>query len=415
MRRNLEQLAWVILLASFFVCVGLTVATPLSVRWFFLYAPLGQPVTLEVQRAPLSVTWAGRGEPISVAQDRSDVPERTIVATNSSSGRLVVHAPRADESFIATIQIYEETEVVLSSARSPRFPASRLPHQITLEVKAGRVRISVPDDGDRPTVVEVHTPQGQVTLTEGKYEVKVNGTTMETTARDGQAQLTSNTGQVVSLGPAKRAIVDDEQVIGLLPAARNLIANGDFSAPLEEGWVSYNKQDEEPPGSVSVVTDRGGEAANFYRDGSDHAEVGIRQKINYDVHDFTSLELHLAVQIKGQNVPVCGTLGSECPVMVRIEYKDAAGADREWLQGFYWLPDTGASEEPNPLVCKTCNTRNPHIKAPQDTWYAYLSPNLIPLLSQDGRAPTTIRAITIYASGHAYHSMVADVELIGQE
>jgi len=36
-------------------------------------------------------------------------------------------------------------------------------------------------------------------------------------------------------------------------------------------------------------------------------------------------------------------------------------------------------------------------------------------LSQDGRAPTTIRAITIYASGHAYHAMIADVELTGQE
>jgi hypothetical protein len=415
MRRNREQLAWVVLLASFFVCVGLTVAAPLSIRWFILYSTIGQQVTLEVQRAPLSVTWAGRGQPVSVAEDKDDVPERTIVATNSTSGRLVIHAPETEGSLIATVQIYEETEVVLSSARAPRFPASRLPHKIILEVQAGRVRVSIPGDGTRYTVVEVRAPQGAVTLTEGAYEVKVNGTTMETTVRDGQAIVIGDAGPPALFGPAERAIIGDGQSIDRQSAPRNLIANGDFQAPLEDGWIRGSEQDEEPPGSVNIVTDGGWEAANFYRDGRGHAEVSIRQKINHDVRDFTSLELHLAVKIKGQNVPVCGTLGSECPVMVRIEYKDAHGANREWLQGFYWLPDTGASGEPNPSVCKTCSTRNPHIKVPQDTWYVYLSPNLIPLLSQDGRAPTTIRAVTIYASGHTYHSMVADVELTGQE
>ncbi len=415
MRRNLEQLAWVILLASFFLCVGITAAAPLSIRWFILYSPIRQQATLEVQRAPLSVTWAGRGQPVSVAKDRDDVPERTIVATNSTSGRLVIRAPETDGLLIATVQIYEETQVVLSSARSPRFPASRLPHKITLEVQAGRVRVSVPGDGSRPTVVEARTPQGIVTLTEGEYEVKVNGTTMEITVRDGQATVIGDAGSPALFGPVERAIISDGQLVDRQSAPRNLIANGNFGALLEDGWIRDSEQDEEPPGSVNIVADEGREAADFYRDGSGHAEVSIRQEINYDVQDFTSLELRLAVKIKEQNVPVCGTLGSECPVMVRIEYKDAHGADREWLQGFYWLPDMGASEKPNPLVCKTCSTRNPHIKVPQDTWYAYLSPNLIPLLSQDGRAPTTIWAITIYASGHAYHSMVADVELTGQE
>ena len=413
MRRNLEQLAWVVLLTSFFLCVGLTVITPLGIRWFILQSCVGQQVLLEVQRAPLSVTLAGRGQPVSVAENSDKITAGTIIATNATSGRLVMHAPQANGSLIATVQIYQDTKVALLSAQSPRFPASRLPHKIVLEVMVGRMRINVPGDRGRSTVVEVHTPQGAATLTEGSYEIKVNGTTIETTVRDGQAKVTSNNRQTMSFGSAKRVIVDDEQIVGPLSAACNLITNGDFQAPLGDGWLSYHEQEEEPPGNVAIVTGEGGEAADLYRDGSDHAEVGIRQEINYDVRDFTTLELHLAVQIKEHNVPVCGTYGSECPVIVRIDYKDAHGANREWLQGFYALPETGAHE--NPAVCVTCSTRNEHIRVPKNTWYPYLSPNLIPLLSQDGRAPTMIRAITIYASGHTYHSMVAGVELTGQE
>ncbi|MBE9508889.1 MAG: hypothetical protein IMY86_12685, partial [Chloroflexi bacterium] len=127
-----------------------------------------------------------------------------------------------------------------------------------------------------------------------------------------------------------------------------------------------------------------------------------------------SLRLHLAVHIVEHSIPVCGEKGSECPVMVRVVYEDANGAEQEWLQGFYSQPNTGASE--NPLVCVTCSTKNPHIQVREDTWYPYLSPNLIPQLSsQDGEPPTMIKSITIYASGHAFHSMITELELIGYE
>jgi hypothetical protein len=36
-------------------------------------------------------------------------------------------------------------------------------------------------------------------------------------------------------------------------------------------------------------------------------------------------------------------------------------------------------------------------------------------LSQDGEVPKAIGSITIYASGHAYHSTIAEVQLIGEE
>ena len=82
MRKNPERLAWVVLLTSFFICIGLTVAVPLGVRAFILFSQVGQNVSLEVERGPMRVTWAGRGEPIAIAEKRDDIPERTIVTTD---------------------------------------------------------------------------------------------------------------------------------------------------------------------------------------------------------------------------------------------------------------------------------------------------------------------------------------------
>jgi hypothetical protein len=409
MRDNPERLAWVVVLTSFFACIGLIVAVPLSARHYILHARIPQNITLEVQQGPLRVTLAGRGAPVAIDEDRGDIPERTIVATDATAGRLAMRAPQASDSVVATVQLYDDTETVLSSARSPRFPASQLPHEVILEVKAGRVRVNVFNDNERSTVVQVQTPHGTATLTEGSYEVKVNGTTTEVTVRDGQANATHGMEQAVSLGPAERAIIDaqKEEIAGPLPAARNLIHNGDFQSPLENGWTieSQQKDPEQPLGTARIITDSGREAVEFYRDGSNHAEVSIRQEINYDVRDFTFLQLHLDVRIVSQNIAGfggCGYLGTECPIIVLLEYKDVYGTDREWLHGFYtgepagdWVINWWAEQYQS------------------EDWQTYDSDNLMRELSDT--PPSLIKSLTIYASGHSFHAMTTQVELLAQE
>ena len=123
--------------------------------------------------------------------------------------------------------------------------------------------------------------------------------------------------------------------------------------------------------------------------------------------------LHALLQIADHNVPVCGSLGSECPLMIKIFYEDAAGADQEWLQGFYLRPDPNTPG--NQPFCVACTVPYEHIRVPDVTWYTFDSESLIPLLSRDGNAPTIIQSITIYASGHSYRSAIAELDLIGQE
>lgn len=412
MRTNPERLAWFILLGSFFACVTLAVMAPLSVRWYVRNSMATQAVSLQVQRGPLSVVRGGRGRPVSVADSSDDVLEGSrIKAPNGASGRLLIQPSESYESApIATIQLYDETEVVLSSAKSPRFSRSGLPHQIALEMEAGRLRINVFGDSERPTKVEVRTAHGTVTLTEGSYEVKINSVT-EATVRYGQAEITNQAGETLILGPRERALVGTISIDGPLPAARNLVQNGNFQEPLDVGWETYSEQADpkQPPGEVDItVASVGNEerrVVEFYRNAVNHAEVGIRQEIGYDVRDFSSLELHMASRIISENIlglGGCGTLGSECPIIVRLDYKDIQGNDHEWLHGLY----VGQPADGWPI-------HSWHEQVQPGTWQPYNTGNLMEELAET--PPALIQGITIYASGHSFHAMVTEVELLAQE
>jgi hypothetical protein len=407
MNSNPERVAWVVMLFSLFACVSLAVLTPLAVRQHVLYAEENQNVALEVQRPPLRVTLSGRGQTEAATEDRDELPPRSIVATDSTAGRLVMHAPREDETVVATAQLYDNTEVVLVSAKSPRYSSSRLPHYVTLQVNTGRVRISVSSGTWRPAVTEVRTAQGVILLTEGSYEVKVNGGTSEVTVRDGHAELSHKSGESAQLDTAQRATFEANGILSPLPAARNLVANGDFKVPLADSWSTYLEvtDPEQPSGRLEIVSEQGREAVDFERVGTNHAEVGIRQDIDYDVRDFTSLEVHLAVRIINQNIAGyggCGYLSSECPIIVVMDYKDIYGTDRQWRRGFY----TGEPHPDWPLYPWT-------EQLSRGTWQTYDSANLMEELS--GFPPAVVKRLTLYASGHSFHARAMEIELLAQE
>jgi len=404
MRDNPERIAWLVLLISFFVCVSSAVAFPLGIRSFVLHSTVDQLVVLDVQRPPLRVTLAGRGEPMALDRER-EIPRATSIATDETSGRLVFQATKNDNLMLATVQLYDYTEVTLSEARSPRFGSSPLSHEMVLELISGRLRITIPGEESRPTSLVVHTDLGQVTLAEGTYEVKVNGSTTEVIVSSGRATIEQPSGDSLSLATSQRASIENGRMYGPLPAARNLIQNGDFQMPLSDSWTVYTEQKESPAPTVRAVIEDGVPAASFYRVGSNHAEAGIYQDVNYDVRDFTYLELRLGVHIIYESIAGfggCGTLSSECPIMVRIDYKDTYGTDREWLQGFY-------IDEPAPdwLIYPWT------LQLPARKWQTYDSGNLMEYW--DDNPPAVIKRVAVYASGHSFHALITDLELLAEE
>ncbi|MCS7177861.1 MAG: hypothetical protein RML46_02485 [Anaerolineae bacterium] len=411
MTQNRERLAWIILLVSFTLCVGLAVGVPLGVRQFLRMATRAQPILLQPLHGTPGLQRGGHGEFIALQSPTWDVPAGSFLVTDSAAQALLTfHAPASGSEVVATVQVYGDTRLRFQSARSPRFGLSSLPHHVGLRVESGRVRITVSPAGGRRTVAKLHTPHLTAELTAGSYEARVYGPFTEFIVREGDAKVVSAGGSVVSLNDNQRTIAQAGPApLEALPTARNLLINGDFRQPLEVGWETYTVEVStiQPPAypitvpaTVQTTTFAGRPAARFFREGIGHAEVGIRQTLNQNVQDLASLILHLNVMVQSQSLPGCGSRGSECPIIVRIDYQDVFGGDQTWYHGFFSSPRA----ETDPLYWWSD-------QIPFQTWVSYDSENLM----QSGAPPAVIKSVTIYASGHSFDALVTEVELLAQE
>jgi hypothetical protein len=409
MRRNPERLAWTVLLISLFMCIGLAVSVPLAVGSIINDSSETAVMTLDVQQGTALVNRIDSAEPIGVTTSLSNLPEGTSIRADENVQALLTIRSPHDNSILETVQIYGSTDLDITRARVPRFQMSPRPHQIDLLTNIGRVRVNVAGGGARPIEATLTTPQARTLLQEGSYAFEVSNDETQVTVRDGLAQVSAQ-GATQDVSPQQRTVVKlNGPPSGILSPERNLVTNGNFRLPLSGTWDTYNdlQNAREQPGTVAIQTVGGQRSAVFERQGAYHAETGIRQTINKNVRDFVSLRLHFVARVFDQDVPVCGQAGSECPLMLRLDYKDQDGTDRSFLQGFYTRQDGSGA---NPTYNTTSGSRNEHRRIPPNVAYTYDSANLMDTLK-----PAQITAITFYASGHSYRSSVAEVELLGEQ
>lgn len=423
MRRNPERLAWIILLLSFAACVFIAISVPLTIRWWIDTSYVGLQVAASVQQGTLQVTCSNSSVPIAITERMEDVcpgvEGSAVLTLSGDQAMLILRTRDAAARAVAEIHLSNDTQVQLVQARAPRFPISSQPYTVIVRLESGRVRLSVPAGLTRRVVLQAHTPTALVQTSAGSVSVQVRQDETQVRAYDGSALVVWKArGEGINLAHLESVVVPPPAgELRAWPPAQDLIVNGDFSAPLADGqgWQIYSKD-------IEVEGQSGGEIAltaldhttllGFTRIGVGHAETGIRQVIDCDVQDVQSLHLRLKLRVLEQDVPVCGTRGTECPLMVKIDYQDAAGELRSWLQGFYSMLDPARV---NPPFCTICYPRADHFRVEQGAWYVYDSPNLIPLLSQAGPPPARILAVTLYASGHTYQAQVARIELLAQK
>jgi len=423
MNRNYERLAWTVLLISFTLCVILVVGVPLAIQWYVRYSYAGQIVSLDVQDGNLLVTCPGTDVPIGIVNRQEDVCQGRdniqILAGPTDQGLLTIRPRNTLTSTLAAVQIYRGSRITLQQATTPRFPdLSAEPDRVTIQMNSGRIRVTIPPSLARVMVFQINTPQALVQLSDGSVSVEVSQQETQIIVREGKALVGAQAAKSsVELLPAQRVVVaNGSGVSSVFTAERNLLAGyTDFREPTGAIWKVYTLSPQiegESRGQVDNVTVEGRQAVDFSRVGQGFAETGIKQDINRDIRDFRSLQLRVWLRVLQQDVPLCGTAGTECPVMVRLDYVDENGEARFWQQGFYYLPDPSSV---NPEFCNTCNPRNIHVRVVNGQWYPFESPNLIPVLNIVGPAPVVLKSVSIYASGHTYQSQVAEIELTGQE
>jgi len=406
LHRNPERTAWTTLWITFAVFVCLAVSVPLSVRWAVLY--LTEP--LPAQANPLQGTplmWERADETARALTADLNIGEGQRIRTDESDVAMISIGPEQDsESVLATVQLFNGGELAVDELRAPRFGLSNEPFSVALTLSEGRVRVSAARPAARSLRLVVHTPQSTVVLDSGSYSIQTGEQETEIAVRYGQATV-SAAGETVIVGLGERSTIEWGQApLAPISAERNLIQNGNFEDPLEPDWQTdtYQHSEEVSPGRAEIEVRAGRRALLLSRDGQEgiHTETGISQVIDQDVQDYDVLNLQLDVRLMHQSLPGGGYLSSEFPLMVRLDYTDIYGKEQFWVQGFYFRDP---APEQNWLIMDG-------LKIPSFVWYPFESGNLVQLLQATPLAH--LNSVRVYASGHNYESMVAEVRLIAR-
>ena len=400
----------------------LGIGVPLGIRWTILNATRPLDLVLQPREGTLTLQPARSDSPTLVIEptEKVELKDR-IELSEAGIALLLFYTPEAlDEPSagapIVTVQIYGETDFAAEIARTPRFPVSPHPHRVALNVdRASNLHLTVEGNG-RPAELRVHTPHGAIDMEEGNYVLSVEPSQTNFSVRTGKAHIPDpETGEIFVLTNLQRTALTAEGLTEITIGERDLLQNrnGDFEAPLENYWTTYNLVGvtEEAEGNVRrVEVGDGRHIIIFTRAGQNFAETGIVQQLNQDIHETRSLRVRARIRIDTQTLAVCGSLGTECPVMVRISFIDQSGSAREWLQGFY------AVQGPDKPFCQSCEWQAEHIRVAQlGSWYDYESPDLLPLLRSHGIDPTAIETVQVYASGHTYSAAIDEIEILVEE
>ncbi len=398
MRNNPERVAWTVLFGAFGIFLILCAAVPIGARSYLLDSTTPQTAMLEVIDGIVRVQERDAVAPIAVTVPLSLSEGSTLETDANSRGILTFH----DGS---TVTIFPGTALTLREMRTASFDWGRQPIALTIDQVRGRIRVGAAQlyyaAPGAPTqrVFRIITPHFSARITEGSFAVDVYADSSQITVRDGTAEVTSQ-GRTVSVGRRQRTVVTRGEVpLAPMPAAQDLIVNGDFKDPLPRGWPVLDSIG--PPGaavgSVEVVAFADRHALHILRTGAlqTSAITGIIQQINREVSDFRTVRLSADIRLHSHSLSGGGILSSEYPLILRLRYRDVYGSETEKVYGFYYQNTTN-----NPTV-------NGEL-VPQDVWVPFES-DLIESLDPK---PFYITSLQIYASGWDYDSFVSNVRLI---
>ena len=404
-RQNPARVAWLVLLVSFTACIFLVVALPVTARATLLHSTRAKFAFVESLRGTAQL-WTRNGTGAAAVTERRPVAEGSRIVTDASSkGVLTLSVDETGQLPLSTVQLSPSTTVTLEEARSPRFNLSRDPHRAQLDFPAGRLFVAIQQADERGSQMTITTPNGELQLGPGKYDITANEQETRLRVRAGVAAV-RGAGREVEVNAGERVNIQAGRPPEFpVSDTVNLIVNGSFEQQLAPLW--QENAEVKPgytPGSVEIVQDDRRNALRFSRRTEEQVpnRVWVSQVVDRDVEGYDDLALRLDVKVLYQSVPGGGEQDSEYPLMVDVAYTDIYGKDLHHYVGFYAYDLPSGSPYPKPTG----------ERVPLGVWYTYESPNLFELLEET--RPARINSVTLYANGHDYESLVSDVALTVQ-
>ncbi len=400
-RERPERAAWIVLLLSFALFLFLVTSIPMAVRNLYHTAAAKQSLQFETTLGTVLLYPPNSDQPIALTERREGISEGSRLETGAATqGVLGLPAGGQSDELMGTILLYPNSSLEVEMSRRPYFAGSNEPYTLRIRVQEGQVRLFTRSAFDRPVEVQIETPQGEAQLEEGNYAFFVKADSSEIVVKQGVARIFRPGLEPVEIEPGLRTWIQaDGTILPAVTAVHNLLQDSAFTRPLGEVWESYTPP-YVTPGTVDFIEKDGRHAARFSYRGPDqmHTEIGIRQVVDQDVHNYDSLVVKLDVNLDWQTLAGAGEQSSEFPLRVEITFTDIFGKERRWGHGFYNM-------DPLPEYPLFGGEQIPLFN-----WHSYESENLMELL--DATPPAHIDSIKLYASGWNYLSFASDLELI---
>ncbi|MBX0326180.1 hypothetical protein K2Z83_00535 [Oscillochloris sp. ZM17-4] len=454
------RIAWGALIGFFSIFLFIVGWAIYAGRQFYLSATNQRDATVILRGPAEWVSWQPANR--SIFQGISDQQ----MIGEGDSVRVVT---KAGYGQITSVRLFDESQLDLWAGADLRFDtlqttrwSDRL-QEVTIRQSGGYVRYDL-RSGQPYNQVRFRVLVGNVTLDlapGGSYSVSIQPTnrivqvttdaevqpfTTDVAVRSGTATVQSTRGSGVVLGARQRVEIDQSGAPGLpVPARWELIRDGWFSLFSEaeynnttnsteptltrsDSWEVYGTPPLpveqqgffrlssicRPPNvdNTCAESDRR-TAAWFYRAGGQTSgfTTGIRQQLGtdgngIDISEYRTLTFSLWVRVIDQSLEDVGDRGSECPVMIRLLARQDSPDDPDQQRVVCIYTDT--------------NDQTPRVKdkdvlyyqIPKAEWQHFTFNLRDQKWLPDYRY---LQGVQIYANGHDYNSLVAEVSLIGEQ
>jgi hypothetical protein len=385
--------------------------------WFWLLASFATFCFLVVTSVATLVNYrrSATESPVSVLRiDRGivlyqDSPESAQVRGRSGMDVYEGGLIEASEGTSAVVGLFDGSEarlypgagVQLSSVRTGIFNQELT--RISITQTSGAVNYGIAGQLPFGRDVTVTTPHGVVSLTRGDVTVWIEDNTTRVLSYDGRGKVESDNRQV-RFREGQRVVASDESQLPRepLPIAENLVKNGE----LTQGMQFWTPIDVRERGRSDVLGERKIEtemiaglrssALHFFRDSQkdSHNETGVSQDINRDVTPYRVVNLSGWVKLNFASLSGGGYLGSEYPLMVRVNFTDDKGSRQVWSKGFYYANPENRPTEIGESV-------------PRGEWYPFLI-----RLHQLPDRPAFIKSIEVLSSGHDFDALASYIQIV---
>mgnify|MGYP001435392281 CR=1 FL=1 len=416
MQVNPERRAWYILLGSFLIFLLLCGLVLYGAQWFVFRSTVPMRVDLAVARGTVQVLPPNTGDSIAVVDIRTELDPGTVIQTDSTSQATLTFEDSTTGNQLAALVIYRDSRIEIVQARQPRFRFNVAPARVQIQVLGGRAELEVFETSEQQRTMMVETDYATATTQyPGQYQIEANAAWSRVSVPEGQIQIVKTQGGgAITLVAGQTIQINQDATSPLVMSLQESLAdNGEFGGSYLDMWQFYNDTETDPPGTTYPDVVDGRNVAVLDRSQSNwpgiqlgHGETGLEQSLNVSMANYNFLEIRANFLVAEQSLSTCGQRGSECPVMLRLEYVDTQGVERTYITGFYAFHDPGVAW---PVACDTCRTEHERINL--NSWYTYESGNLMDRLPAEQR-PATLTSIRVYASGHAYKVFLTSVELI---